>query len=84
MMLKNKIMSVNYPLNFSLDNGVKVTITKTGATTYNFNLKSEDGTVKQFSYSDDKPRNEWIDSLDFDQLNAVRRLWLEQEDMDLD
>jgi len=77
-------MAVKFPLNFSLENGVEVTITKMGQKSYDFKLQSEDGTVRQFMYSDDKSRNEWIESLEFDQLNAVRKLWLEQEDMDLD
>jgi hypothetical protein len=29
---------------------------------------------------DDRPKDEVIESMDFDQLNAVRRFWLEQND----
>ena len=34
-----------------------------------------------FTFVDDKPQDEVIASLDFDQLNAVRTFWLEQEDV---
>lgn len=74
-------MPYNYPFNFTLDDGVAVTVNKTGNNTYDFTLKSEEGTERQFSFTDDRPRNELIESLDFDELNAVRRFWLEQEDI---
>ena len=74
-------MKHTYPLNFTLEDGVEVTVNKTGNNTYDFILKSEAGTEHNFSFADDRPRNELIESLDFDQLNAVRRFWLEQENM---
>ncbi len=77
-------MPIKFPLKFTLEDGVEVTITKNGENNYDFNLQSEDGTERRFLYTDGKPRNEWIESLEFDQLNAVRKFWLEQEDMDLD
>ncbi len=74
-------MPHNYPLNFTLDDGVNVTVNKNGDNMYEFTLKSGDEPDRHFSFIDDKPRNELIDTLDFDELNAVRRFWLEQENM---
>ncbi len=77
-------MAVDFPIKFTLDDGVSVEINKTANKTYDFTLTPEEGVPRHFTYVDDKPRNEITESLDFDQLNAVRRFWLEQEDMDLD
>jgi hypothetical protein len=44
-------------------------------------LRPEKGEERHFTFKDDKPRDEMMETLDFDQLNAVRRFWLEQEDI---
>lgn len=74
-------MATHYPLTFTLEDGVKVEVNKTGNNTYEFNLTPEEGAVRHFTFVDDRPHQEVIDTLDFDQLNAVRRFWLEQEDV---
>ncbi len=74
-------MSEHYPLKFTLEDGVHVVVNKTGSNTYDFILTPEDGPERHFTFVDDRPQDELIESLDFDQLNAVRRFWLEQEDM---
>ena len=74
-------MSAHYPLHFTLDDGVRVTVNNTGNNTYDFTLTPEQGKERHFTFVNDKPREEVMQSLDFDQLNAVRRFWLEQEDM---
>ncbi|MGI8583187.1 MAG: hypothetical protein ACR2KX_13375 [Chitinophagaceae bacterium] len=74
-------MSEHYPIKFTLEDGVHVTVNKTGDNTYDFTLKPEKGPERHFSFADDQPRNDLIELLDFDQLNAVRRFWLEQEMM---
>ena len=73
-------MSVHYPLHFTLEDGIKVEVQKTGANTYDFTLRPESGSARSFTYTDDgTPKGEVEASLDFDQLNALRRFWLEQE-----
>ncbi len=75
-------MSKHYPLKFNLEDGVHVEVDKTGVNTYDFILTTEDGPQRRFEYIEQIPRDKAIETLDFDQLNAVRRFWLEQEEMD--
>ena len=72
-------MSKHYPLKFTLEDGVRVSVNKVGDKTYDFTLTPEQGAERHFTFSDDKPQEDVIEKLDFDQLNAVRRFWLEQE-----
>ena len=73
-------MSKHYPLKFTLEDGVRVEVDKTGDNTYDFILTPKKGIPRHFKYVDEIPRDKGIDALDFDQLNAVRRFWLEQEE----
>lgn len=75
-------MSKHYPLKFTLEDGVHVEVDKTGDNTYDFILTAKEGGERHFTYVDGGPKDKELDSLDFDQLNAVRRFWLEQENMD--
>ncbi len=75
-------MSKNYPLNFILEDGVHVEVNKTGDNTYDFILTPKHGNKRSFKYIDEIPRDKGIEDMDFDQLNAVRKFWLEQESMD--
>ncbi len=75
-------MSKAYPIQFILDDGVHVEITKTGSNTYHFTLKRKEGQERHFTLvDDDRPKDQIVESLDFDQLNAVRRFWLEKNDL---
>lgn len=75
-------MSKHYPLKFTLEDGVHVVVDKTGNNTYDFTLTPKKGAERHFTYvDDDRPKDQIIESLDFDQLNAVRRFWLEKEDI---
>jgi hypothetical protein len=74
-------MSTHYPIEFTLEDGVHVVVNKTGDNTYDFTLTPEEGPERHFTLADDRPQDEVIASMDFDQLNAVRRFWLEQEDV---
>lgn len=74
-------MSKHYPLKFTLEDGVQVVVNKTGKHTYDFTLTPKHGTERHFTLTDDRPQEELTEKLDFDQLNAVRRFWLEQEDI---
>ena len=72
-------MSKHYPLHFTLEDGVHVTVNKTGDNIYDFTLTPKHGPERHFTFVDDKPQDEVIANMDFDQLNAVRTFWLEQE-----
>lgn len=74
-------MSEHYPVKFILNDGVHVEVNKTGENTYDFILTPKEGTQRHFTFVEEIPRDKGIDFLDFDQLNAVRRFWLEQEEM---
>jgi hypothetical protein len=74
-------MAKQYPLTFTLEDGVHVEVNQIADKTYDFVLRPEKGEERHFTFKDDKPRDEMMETLDFDQLNAVRRFWLEQEDI---
>jgi hypothetical protein len=74
-------MSKHYPLKFTLEDGIQVLVNKKENNTYDFSLTKE-GDTRHFTFVDDNRTKAEIDaSLDFDQLNAVRRFWLEKEDV---
>ncbi len=75
-------MSEHYPLKFTLEDGIHVEVNKSGENSYDFILTPEKGSQQRFTFVEEIPRDKRIDSLDFDQLNAVRRFWLEQEKME--
>lgn len=75
-------MSLSYPFKFILEDGVHVEVNKKSENTYDFLLRPKHGTERHFTFVEDTPRDKGIESLDFDQLNAVRRFWLEQEEME--
>ena len=75
-------MRHHFPLNFTLENGTEVTITNTGDNTYHFSLTTTHGKSDNFIYIDDnRSRDEVEESLDFDQLNALRAFWLKRSDL---
>jgi nitrous oxide reductase accessory protein NosL len=70
-------MTNNDPVEFTLDNGMHVDVVKTGADTLEFTLKPEHGPARRFTYVDDEAYTAEVeDTLDFDQLNALRKYWL--------
>ena len=72
-------MSVHYPLKFTLDDGVQVEVNKTGENTYDFTFTPENGPERHMLYDDTKPKDKVIEEANFDELNAIRRFWLERE-----
>jgi len=77
-------MKKEYPLHFKLEDGTHVVVNHTPDHLYDFTLKSGDGRESHFSYRDDETFTEEMEEkLDFDQLNALRRFWLEQEKEEL-
>ena len=74
-------MSNRYPMEFTLEDGVNVVVNHGGNHSYNFTLISEKGGERYFTIADDtRPKDEIEASLDFDQLNALRRFWLEKDE----
>lgn len=66
-------MLKHFPIEYTLESDTKVTVSKKTADTYNFYLKPHDKPSRQFTYVDDgRPKAVWDDSLDFEQLEALR------------
>ena len=77
-------MKKNFPLHFTLENGTHVVVNHTPDHIYDFTLRPENGTENHFSYRDNETFTEDMErALNFDQLNALRRFWLEQEKEEL-
>lgn len=75
-------MVKSFPIEYTLESGTKVTITKAGADTYDFSLQPNDKPPRQFTYVEDgRPKAAWDESLDFEQLEALRKFWLKEEDV---
>ena len=82
-MLKPQTMDRDFPLHFTLEDGTNVTVTKTGAHTYDFTLQDEGKQPRHFTINDEEEFTEEKEkTLDFDQLNALRRFWLETRNED--
>ncbi len=77
-------MKHEFPYHFTLESGTHVVINKVDEHNYDFVLKPEEGGERHFSYRDDVTfTQEMEDKLEFDELNALRRFWLEQEKEEL-
>lgn len=75
-------MQTHYPITFTLDNGVKVQVSKTAGNTYYFYLTETGRTNDNFTYvEDNRTKEEVEESLDFNQLNALRTFWLKREEL---
>lgn len=73
-------MSVHYPLQYTLEDGLLVEVNRGINETYNFTLTPKEGAVRYFTLVDDeRPKDEKTALLDFDELNAVRAFWLKQQ-----
>lgn len=75
-------MKKQFPFKFTLDSGTHVVVNRTGDNTYDFDLTPTDGAASHFTYvEDDRPKSDWDDLLEFEQLDALRSFWLEEEDV---
>ena len=75
-------MTTHFPFEFTLDNGTPVVVNKTGTNTYDFTLHPEDGATRQFTYvNDGRTKTEAEASLGFEEIDALRRFWLANEDI---
>lgn len=76
-------MEKKFPMEFTLEDGTHVTVSKTGTHTYNFTLKDEGKPARHFTHNDEEEFTEEKEkTLDFDQLNALRRFWLQTRNED--
>jgi hypothetical protein len=81
--LNSLFMTPEYPLQFTLDDRTEVTVNRSGSHLYDFTLNPEQGAARHFTYNDEEEfTDEKEAALDFDQLNALRRFWLETRDED--
>lgn len=71
-------MNHQFPLHFTLEDGTDVTVNETGQHSFEFILKDKSKPDRIFTVDDREEFTEAKEqSLDFDQLNALRRFWLE-------
>lgn len=75
-------MKKHFPLEFTLENGSHVRVDRTGPNTFDFTIKPKEDPAYQFTYVDDgKTKTEAEESLEFEQIDALRTFWLETEDL---
>ena len=71
-------MEKKFPLEFNLEDGTHVVVNKTDNHLYDFTLRDEEHGTRHFTLNDQEEfTDEKEKALDFDQLNALRRFWLE-------
>lgn len=76
-------MDKKFPIEFTLEDGTHVTVNKTSDHLYDFTLKDEGQAPRHFTYNNEETFTaEKEEELDFDQLNALRRFWLETRNED--
>ncbi len=75
-------MNEDFPMEFTLASGTNVVVSKTSNKTFDFSLKPTEGAEDSFTYiEDERPKTEWDESLEFEQLDALRTFWLKTEDV---
>ena len=71
---------MEYPFGFTLENGTEVTVKRIDQKNFDFNLKPDEGAERHFRYNEDVEFTSAVEEkLTFDELNALRRFWLERE-----
>ncbi|HVG16793.1 MAG TPA: hypothetical protein VM935_17615 [Chitinophagaceae bacterium] len=75
-------MSDSFPMQYTLANGTEVVVNKTEGNSYHFTLTPTEGNKEDFTYVDDgRPKSEWDESLEFEQLDALRTFWLKADEV---
>lgn len=75
-------MIERFPVEYTLESGTKVTVNKSAANTYYFLLVPSEKSTSDFTYVDDeRPKAEWDEKLQFEQLEALRTFWLMNEEV---
>lgn len=75
-------MATSYPLEYTLESGTHVVVTKQANDTYHFDLTPTNSIADSFTYQENKhTKAEWDALLEFEQLDALREFWLKTEDV---
>ncbi len=75
-------MIESFPVEYTLESGTRVKVNKKGSDNYDFSLWSPEKQVNSFTYIDDgRPKAEWDEMLEFEQLEALRTFWLMNEEV---
>lgn len=75
-------MTTQFPLEYSLENGTQVTVSDQGSGLYEFRMQPGHGEPRNFTYVDGRhTKAEWDEMLDYEQLEALRKFWLETEEI---
>lgn len=75
-------MAEHFPMEYTLENGTQVRVTKRDQGTFEFALTPMEGTAKAFTYREgEHSKAEWDKILEFEQLDALRAFWLKTEDV---
>jgi hypothetical protein len=75
-------MATEFPMEYTLESGTKVVVTRQDPKTYHFALTPLEGPAESFTYREDqRTKAEWDDVLEFEQLDALREFWLKTEDI---
>jgi hypothetical protein len=75
-------MATHFPMEFTLESGTHVRITKQEADAYEFVLTPTEGATDSFIYREgEHSKAEWDAMLEFEQLDALREFWLKTEDI---
>lgn len=75
-------MNEDFPMEFTLASGTNEVVKKTGSNKFDFSLRSTEGAENDFTYvEDERSKTEWDESLEFEQLDALRTFWLKTEDV---
>jgi hypothetical protein len=75
-------MIAHFPIHYTLEDGTKVVVNKTGSDTYEFLLTTKEGEDSNFTFVDDgRDKDKFEESLPFDQMDALRAFWLKNENL---
>lgn len=75
-------MIEHFPVEFTLESGTRVIINKTTESAYDFVLMSHDKPKDRFTYvEDNRSKADWDEQLNFEELEALRKFWLMNEEV---
>ena len=75
-------MATHFPLEYTLESGTAVVVTKEENGLFRFSLTPAEGPAQSFTYRENEhTKAEWDAMLEFEQLDALREFWLKTEDI---
>jgi hypothetical protein len=75
--VENYCMRHSYPVEFTLDDGMHVVVSKAGIHVFDFEIEPAKGDRRHFFIDEEEEFTDQKEAeLDFDQLNALRTFWL--------